>query len=82
MANQVSVLSRKSCRFHINGAYKERAFKMRAGRSMKYLKCPILLLKDRKDGKEYVIVNCDLTMKDGDVEAVLGHLSMRGYGKE
>lgn len=55
---------------------------MRAGRSVKYLKCPILLLKERKDGKEYVIADCDLTMKDGDMETVMEYLGMRGYGKE
>lgn len=59
MANQAYALSHKSCRFHISGAYKERIFKSRAGKSTKYLKCPILLVKDRDDGREYVIPNCD-----------------------
>lgn len=65
----------KYCKFHISGLYHERKKNVKkANAKVQQKSMPFLLVKNRKNGEEYLIPDCQGFMRIGEISEAYAHL--------
>jgi hypothetical protein len=68
-------MTHEYCKYHIGGLYNDSTKKFRGNKSIHFITNPLLLIKHRESSQEYLLPNCQSSMKIGEVSLVYHHLT-------